>query len=153
MYLFISKHETNLFHFIVKKENPVRDKIIGRAVGSNRINRAKPQRFLNIIGTAYSGRIIDGSIGVDFDRWRVCIITRGNPEELYFPRELKRPVPEPIRREASKSKDAEDHIEADNWSVILSRNPKRLVLFFVRRSTRSIDVKGKGEHRGIHGLL
>jgi len=51
----------------------------------------------------------------------VCIITRGNPGELYFPRgpprELNRSSP---ILDSSESKDAEDHIGADNWPAISS---------------------------------
>jgi len=54
----------------------------------------------------------------------VCIITRRNPGELYFPRgpprELNRSLA--IRLE-SESKDAEDHIGADNCSAIRSVLP------------------------------
>lgn len=50
----------------------------------------------------------------------MCIITRGNPGELYFPRgpprELNRSSPIRLERE---SKDAEDHIGADNWPARL----------------------------------
>lgn len=72
----------------------------------------------------------------------MCIITRGNPEELYFPRELKSPF-----GERGKSKDAEDHIEADNWSVILSRNPEAFSSSFSSSSSPSSSLCCSSSYR------
>lgn len=66
----------------------------------------------------------------------MCIITRGNPGELYFPRgPLRGSLTGRRPFDSSGSKDAEDRIGTDNWSAIssplfpLNRPPLPSVLF------------------------